>query len=71
MKALDDLAVLLPALAIAAELAKWLGAPRRPVNNVVAWNALLLQSLWFVLLARLMADQFGKRLSGRPASPRA
>jgi len=68
---LAALCVLLPALAIAAELAKWLGAPRHPVNNVVAWNALLLQSLWFVLLARLMADQFGKRLSGRPASPRA
>ncbi len=68
---LAALCVLLPALAIAAELAKWLGAPRHPVNNVMAWNALLLQSLWFIFLARLMADQSGKRPFGRPASPRA
>jgi len=68
---LATVCILLPALAIGAELAKWLGAPRHPVNNVMAWNALLLQSLWFVLLARLLPDQFGNRSSGRPASPRA
>jgi hypothetical protein len=66
---LAALCVLLPTLAIAAELAKWFGAPRRPVNNVMAWNALLLQSLWFIVLARLLPVQSDNRWSGRPASP--
>jgi hypothetical protein len=42
-----------PAVAIAGELAKWARLPRRPVNNVIAWNALLLQCLWYGLLSRL------------------
>jgi len=67
---LAAICILLPALAIAAELAKWLGAPRHPVNNVVAWNALLVQSLWFAVLARLLPDQSDSRSSGRAASPR-
>jgi len=67
---LAAICVAVPAIAIAGELAKWLGAPRHPVNNVVAWNALLLQCLWFGLLARLLPDQFDKMLSGRAASPR-
>ncbi len=45
--------VAIPAIAIAGEVAKWMGAPRHPVNNVMAWNALLLQCTYFVAVSRL------------------
>ena len=49
-----------PAMVIAAEIAKALGVPRHPVNNVAAWNALLVQSAWFWLLGQFIAR------SGKP-----
>ena len=60
---LAAICILLPALAIVAELAKSLGAPRHPVNNVLAWNALLLQCLWFAVLARVLETPVHPRRS--------
>jgi len=51
---LTAICLFVPLASLAGEAAKALGAPRHPVNNAIAWNALWLQSLWFVLLARLM-----------------
>ena len=45
--------VALPAAAIIGEVAKWAGAAKHPVNNVVEWNALVLLSLYFGAVAWL------------------
>jgi len=56
---LSALCIFVPLTSLAGEGLKALGAPRHPVNNIVAWNALWLQSLWFVLLARLVQRHGG------------
>ena len=43
----------LPLLAIAAEVAKWAGVPRHAANNVVAWNAFIAASAYYVVVARI------------------
>jgi len=45
--------VAMPAIAIVGEVAKWLDAPRHAVNNVMAWNSLVLQCTYFVAVSRL------------------
>lgn len=40
-------------IGIDGELAKWLGVSRHPANNIVAWNALILQCAYFAILSRL------------------
>lgn len=60
--------VTVPAIAIAGELAKWLGVSRHPANNIVAWNALILQCAYFAVLSRLWRQHgFGSEfhLGGR------
>jgi len=59
--------VALPLLSIAAELAKWLGAPRRPTNNLVAWNAFIAFSAYYVVVARIWWHH--GIAGGREASP--
>lgn len=59
--------VALPALAIAMELAKWLGAPRRPINNIGAWNAFIVVSAYYVVIARIWWRH--GIAGGRAASP--
>ncbi len=69
------LCVALPLLSIAAELAKWVGAPRHAANNTVAWNAFVVASAFSVVVARLwwyhgFSSRFDIRFSPRPTSPR-
>lgn len=45
--------VVLLALAIASEMAKWAGAPRDTTNNIVAWNAFVVLCTYFVVASRL------------------
>lgn len=59
--------IALPLLGIAAELAKWLGAPRSPTNNLVAWNAFVALSAYYAVVARIWWHH-GIAL-GRAASP--
>ena len=59
--------VALPLLSIAAELAKWLGAPRRPTNNLVAWNAFIAFSAYYAVVARIWWHHGSA--GGRAASP--
>ncbi len=47
------LCIALPSLGVAAALAKWLGTPRRPTNNVVAWNAFVAVSAYYAVVARI------------------
>lgn len=68
------LCVALPLLAIAAEVARWAGVPRRAAQNTVAWNALVAVSAYYAVLGRIwwhhgFASEFRITLSGRPASP--
>lgn len=65
----------LPMLDIIAEIAKWAGAPRKATNNTVAWNAFVITSVYYALVARLwwhdgFVSQLSLRSSGRAASPR-
>lgn len=46
------LSVALPLLGLLSELAKLAGEPRRAVNNTVAWNAFLVASVFYVVVAR-------------------
>ena len=67
------LCVTLPLIGFATEFAKWLGAPRHQTNNTVAWNAFLLVSVYYAIVARIWwqhgySSTFGIS-SGRPASP--
>ena len=47
------LCMALPALGIAAEVAKWAGAPRHVANNIVAWNAFVVLCAYFAVVSRL------------------
>jgi len=68
------LCVALPLLDIASEVAKWAGAPRKPANNTVAWNAFVVASAYYAVIARIwwqhgFSSQFDITSAGRPASP--
>jgi hypothetical protein len=61
------LCIALPMVGVISEFAKALGAPRRPTNNIAAWNAFLVSSAYYIVLARVW---WHHRISaGRPASP--
>jgi len=69
------LCVALPLLSISAEVAKWAGVPRRAANNTVAWNAFVVASTYYAVVARVwwhhgFSSRFDIRSSGRPTSPR-
>jgi hypothetical protein len=69
------LCVALPLLSIASEVAKWAGAPRHGANNTVAWNAFLVASAYYAVVARIwwqhgFSSQFTITSAGRAASPR-
>jgi hypothetical protein len=69
------LCVALPLLSISAEVAKWAGVPRRAANNTVAWNAFVVASTYYAVVARIwwhhgFSSRFDIRSSGRPTSPR-
>jgi len=59
--------IALPLFGIAAELAKWLGAPRSPTNNLVAWNAFVALSAYYAVVARIWRHH--GIADGRAASP--
>ena len=68
------LCVALPLLDIASEIAKWAGAPRKPANNTVAWNAFVVASAYYAVVARIwwqhgFSSQFDITSAGRAASP--
>lgn len=52
---------------IASEIAKSLGMPRRATNNIAAWNAFLMLSAFYAILARIWWQH--QSSAGRPASP--
>ncbi len=43
----------LPLLGIAAEVAKWAGVSRHAANNIVAWNAFVVASAYYAVVARI------------------
>lgn len=47
------LCVALPALGIAAEIAKWVGAPKDVANNIVAWNAFVVLCAYYAAISGL------------------
>ncbi len=59
--------VALPLLGIAAEVAKAMGMPRRATNNAVAWNAFVVVSTYYAVVARIWWHH-GISV-GRPTSP--
>jgi hypothetical protein len=61
------LCIALPLIGVVSEVAKVLGAPRRPTNNIAAWNAFLVSSAYYLVLARVWWHH--SIASGRPASP--
>ena len=68
------LSLALPMLDVVSEIAKWAGAPRKPTNNTIAWNAFVVTSGYYAVVARLwwhhgFTIQFGIRSGGRDASP--
>jgi hypothetical protein len=72
---LVGLCVALPLLGIAAEVAKYAGAPRHAANNIVAWNALVAASAYYAVVARIcwhhgFSGHLDSTSSGRPTSPR-
>jgi len=72
---LVGLCVALPLLGIAAEVAKFAGAPRHAANNIVAWNAFVVASAYYAGIARIwwyhgFSGHFDSTSSGRPTSPR-
>jgi hypothetical protein len=64
---LVGLCAALPLLGIAAEVAKYVGAPRHAANNIVAWNAFVVASAWYAVVARVW---WHHGFSGLPTSPR-
>ncbi|MGI9222508.1 MAG: hypothetical protein ACR2QS_15890 [Woeseiaceae bacterium] len=52
---------------VASEIAKMTGLPRKPTNNIAAWNAFLLLSAYYLLLARIWWQHY--KSAGRAASP--
>jgi len=72
---LVSLCVALPLLGIAAALAKYAGAPRHAANNIVAWNAFVVASAFYAVVARIwwhhgFSGHLDNKSSGRPTSPR-
>jgi hypothetical protein len=72
---LVGLCMALPLLGIAAEVAKSAGAPRHAANNIVAWNAFVVASAYYAVVARVwwhhgFSGRFDSTSSGRPTSPR-
>ena len=68
------LSLALPMLDVISELAKWAGAPRKPTNNTIAWNAFVVTSAYYAVVARLWwRHGFGYQLriksGGRARSP--
>ncbi len=61
------LCIALPLVGVVSEVAKTLGTPRRPTNNIAAWNAFLVSSGYYLVLARIWWHH--NIASGRPASP--
>ncbi len=47
------LCIALPLSLIAAEVAKAVGMPRRATNNIVAWNAFVVVSAYYAVVARI------------------
>ncbi len=43
----------LPLLGIAAEVAKWAGVSRHAANNIVAWNAFVVASAYYAVVAQI------------------
>jgi hypothetical protein len=69
------LCLALPLFGIAAELAKWAGAPRHAANNIVAWNSFVVASAYYAVVARIwwhhgFVSRFEIRSAGRATSPR-
>lgn len=69
------LCVALPLFGITAEVAKWAGAPRHAANNIVAWNAFVVASAYYAVVARIwwhhgFVSRFEIRPAGRAISPR-
>lgn len=52
---------------VSSEIAKAMGWPRKETNNIAAWNAFLVMTIYYLLLARIWWHH-GKS-SGRAASP--
>ena len=68
------LSLALPLLDIISEIAKWAGAPRKPTNNTIAWNAFVVTSAYYAVVARLwwhhgFGYQLRIRSAGRETSP--
>ncbi len=61
------LCIALPLVGVISEVSKMLGTPRRPTNNIAAWNAFLVSSGYYIVLARVWWHH--SIASGRPASP--
>ena len=61
------LSIALLAVGATSELAKSMGAPRKLINSVAAWNAFVLLSAYYAVLARIWWHQ--GRSAGRAASP--
>jgi hypothetical protein len=65
------LCIALPLVGVISEVSKALGTPRRPTNNIAAWNSFLVSSAYYFVLARVW---WHHRIAhsnppGRPASP--
>ncbi len=72
---LVGLCVAMPLLGVAAEVAKFAGAPRHAANNIVAWNAFVVASAYYAVVARVwwhhgFSGHLDSTSSGRPTSPR-
>ena len=61
------LCIALPLLGVAAEVAKAVGMPRRATNNAVAWNAFVVVSAYYAVVARIWWHH--GMSGGRPISP--
>jgi hypothetical protein len=61
------LSIALPLVGVVSEVAKAVGTPRRPTNNIAAWNAFLVSSTYYFVLAGVWWHH--NIASGRPASP--
>ena len=59
--------IAIPLLGVAVEVAKWAGAPKHPSDNTVAWNAFVMVSAYYAVMARIL---WHHGYSGdRPTSP--
>jgi len=46
--------IAIPLLGVAVEVAKWAGAPDHPSDNLVAWNAFVVVSAYYAVMARIL-----------------